>query len=67
MLQYIRKVQAYNRGEDGATATEYVLLLAGIAAIIIGAVFLFGGFLKGKFTQTQTNISKCVTAAGAAC
>jgi pilus assembly protein Flp/PilA len=58
MLQMIRKRFAAARThDDGATATEYVLLLAGIAAVIIGAVFAFGGFLSGKFDSTSTAIS----------
>ena len=59
MLQMIRKHLAAARAhDDGATATEYVLLLAGIAAVIIGAVFLFGNFLSTKFNDVQTSISK---------
>jgi pilus assembly protein Flp/PilA len=58
MLQMIRKnVADFRDGEAGATATEYVLLLAGIAAIIIVAVFAFGGFLSGKFNSTANTIS----------
>ncbi|HEY5183357.1 MAG TPA: Flp family type IVb pilin [Actinomycetes bacterium] len=59
MLQMIRKhLAAARTHDDGATATEYVLLLAGIAAVIIGAVFLFGNFLSTKFNDVQTSISK---------
>ncbi len=58
MLQTIRKrITNFRDHEEGATATEYVLLLAGIAAIIIVAVFAFGGFLSSKFTSTQSSIS----------
>lgn len=58
MLQMIRKrLAAARTHDDGATATEYVLLLAGIAAVIVGAVFVFGTFLSGKFTSTQTTIT----------
>ena len=57
MLQRIRQHTAAGRQNDeGATATEYVLLLAGIAAIIIVAVFAFGGFLSSKFNRTSTAI-----------
>ena len=59
MLQMIRKhLAAARTHDDGATATEYVLLLAGIAAVIVGAVFVFGNFLSSKFTSTQTTISE---------
>lgn len=56
MLQSIRKRVA-ERSQEGATATEYVLLLAGIAVVIIVAVFAFGHFLSNTFTSTQSSIS----------
>lgn len=34
------------REERGASAVEYGLLVAGIAAVIVGGVFLFGDFLS---------------------
>ena len=40
------------RSERGASAVEYGLLIAGIAAIIVIAVFAFGGGVKGLFSQT---------------
>lgn len=36
----------HDRGEDGASAVEYGLLVAGVAAVIVTAVFLFGGALN---------------------
>ena len=38
--------------ERGASAVEYGLLVAGIAALIVVVVFLFGGYIKGIFSQT---------------
>lgn len=47
-----------NRDEEkGASAVEYGLLVAGIAAVIVVAVFAFGGFVSNIFTNTQTAIS----------
>jgi Flp pilus assembly pilin Flp len=58
MLQSIRKHLPNQRSlDEGATATEYVLLLAGIAVVIILAVFAFGHFLSKTFTSTQSSIS----------
>jgi len=34
---------------DGATATEYVILITLIAVVIIGVVFAIGGQLSGFF------------------
>ena len=33
------------RNEDGATAVEYVLIVAGIAVVIVGGIAVFGGQL----------------------
>ena len=42
--------------ERGASAVEYGLLVAGIAAVIVGAVFLLGGTLEGAFDTTNSTI-----------
>jgi len=44
------------RDEKGASAVEYGLLVALIAAVIVGAVFALGGTLNGIFTDTETAI-----------
>ncbi len=38
--------------EDGASAVEYGLLIAGIAAIIVAVVFFFGGAVGDLFDST---------------
>jgi pilus assembly protein Flp/PilA len=40
--------------EDGASAVEYGLLVALIAAVIVIAVFAFGGMVKATFHSTCT-------------
>ena len=45
------KVLSYFKKEDGATAIEYGLIAAGIALVIMAAVFTFGGDLSALFTQ----------------
>lgn len=45
------------RDEKGASAVEYGLLVAGIAALIVVMVFAFGNFVGGIFTDTQTSIT----------
>ena len=42
--------------ERGASAVEYGLLIAGIAALIVVAVFALGPVLSGQFTDTKTCI-----------
>ena len=56
MIGYIRKITS-RRDEHGASAVEYGLLVAGIAALIVAIVFLFGGVIKGAFSKTCGTIS----------
>lgn len=41
-----------SKTEDGASSVEYGLLIAMIAAVIVGAVLIFGGFTAGMFTDS---------------
>lgn len=61
MLSYIRKVMRSGR-DRGASAVEYGLMVAAIAAIIVGVVFGLGTLVRGAFEDT----SDCVAAEGAA-
>ena len=56
MLSYIRKV-ADVRKDEGASAVEYGLLVAAIAALIVIIVFALGGLVKGIFSDTCTKIA----------
>ena len=38
--------------EDGASAVEYGLLVAGVAALIVAVVFFFGGAVSDLFGNT---------------
>ena len=42
-------IRPRRRDERGASAVEYGLLIAGIAALIVVAVFAFGGGARGLF------------------
>ena len=55
MLTRIRKVIA--SADQGASAVEYGLLVAGIAALIVAIVFLFGGFIGDIFSDTCATIN----------
>lgn len=46
--------------ESGASAAEYALLVAGVAAIIVIIVFAFGGLVR------NLNHDNCTTIAGTA-
>ena len=48
-MQHFRNLlqaRRVDRDEAGASAVEYGLLVAGIAALIVAVVFLFGGMIK---------------------
>jgi pilus assembly protein Flp/PilA len=52
------------RSERGASAVEYGLLIAGIAAIIVVAVFAVGGIVNGTlFGETCDKINQQVASA----
>ena len=50
--------------ERGASAVEYGLLVAGIAALIVAVVFAFGGVIEGVFNDTCDQVG---AANGTAC
>ena len=64
MLEFFRTVTS-RRNEDGASAVEYGLLVAGIAALIVAVVFVFGGVINSAFQGTCTSIAAKNTAPGA--
>lgn len=67
MLEFFRNITA-RRNDDGASAVEYGLLVAGIAALIVAIVFIFGGVIKGAFKDTCSTIAtKGVSGAAATC
>jgi len=47
---------AFHNDEDGAGATEYIILLILIACVVIGIVKLFGETLETKFTAGNSKI-----------
>ncbi len=56
------------KGEDGATAVEYGLLVGLIAVVILAAVTTLGSVVSDKFNETQCEISgKTWTAATKSC
>ena len=49
------------KDDSGATAVEYGLMVAAIAAVVVGAVFTLGTYVKGAFSSTCTAISSSAT------
>ena len=52
MLQLIQRLVNRRDEEKGASAVEYGLLVAAIAAIIVLLVFALGKFVQGGFKNT---------------
>lgn len=52
------------RTEDGASAVEYGLLVAAIAAIIVLIVFAIGKFVKAGFADTCSGLAEGSYAGG---
>jgi len=49
-------VKFLRKKEEGATAVEYGLLVAAIAAVIIGTVVSIGGKVKTAFVTVDTQL-----------
>lgn len=60
MLAYIRNLARHR--DEGASAVEYGLLVAAIAAVIVLIVFALGSVVKGAFKHTCDSISSQVAA-----
>ena len=62
MLSYIRTVLHHHAterlGDRGATAVEYGLMVAAIAAVIVGLVFGIGTLVHDAFSTTSSCISQ---------
>ena len=64
MIDYLRIVldaQKAKMEERGASAVEYGLLIAGIAALIVAIVFLFGDNLTSLFSDTCNKVTASVS------
>jgi pilus assembly protein Flp/PilA len=61
MLDYLRimiDAKKAKLDERGASAVEYGLLIAGIAALIVVIVFAFGGVLRSVFHDTCSTVAQ---------
>lgn len=66
MLNYLTAMFVAKKAEmdeRGASAVEYGLLIAGIAALIVAIVFIFGGALNDIFQETCDDVTASSTAA----
>ena len=61
MAKWIEKMKALVKDEEGATAIEYGLMVAGIAAAIAGIVFTLGDSITELFTAVDTELIEKAT------
>jgi pilus assembly protein Flp/PilA len=61
MLEFLQTINR-RRNEDGASAVEYGLLVAAIAALIVIIVFALGGIVKETFKDTCDGIKSGASA-----
>ncbi|WKN50024.1 Flp family type IVb pilin [Nocardioides sp. Arc9.136] len=60
MVDYLRMLinaRLAQMEERGASAVEYGLLIAGIAALIVVAIFALGPMVQGAFEDTCSSIA----------
>ena len=67
MLMYMQRIAHRRREEKGASAVEYGLLVAAIAAIIVLIVFAIGKFVKAGFKTTCDSMDAEMTVSSADC
>jgi pilus assembly protein Flp/PilA len=57
VIARLRELRAERRDERGASAVEYGLLVAGIAALVAVIVFALGGTVQGAFDDACDSIA----------
>lgn len=56
MGRILRSARRFFSSEDGATATEYAVMLALIAAVVIGAVAAMGTKVSSTFADAEQGL-----------
>ncbi|HEY5200845.1 MAG TPA: Flp family type IVb pilin [Acidothermaceae bacterium] len=67
MIAYMVAVRRHVKDDKGASAVEYGLLIAAIAAVIVVIVFALGSVVKSKFQKTCTLVAGTSAADQATC
>ncbi len=66
MLRFLDRL-VNRKDEKGASAVEYGLLVAAIAALIVVIVFALGGIVKSVFKDTCNMVGNGASVATASC
>jgi len=56
MADFIARTMAFIRDQEGASAVEYGLLVAGIAVAVMAAIYTIGTNLNTKFNSVATKL-----------
>ncbi len=56
MKSLINRVKAFLKDEEGATATEYAVMLALIIIVAIGAISALGTKVSSTFADIESNL-----------
>ncbi len=56
MKRLVNRMKAFIRDEDGATATEYAVMLALIIVIALGAISALGEKVSTTFADIESNM-----------
>ena len=70
MFDYLRillDARLAKMDERGASAVEYGLLIAGIAALIVVVVFAFGGVIRNIFSDTCKSVGQSAAGGSGSC
>lgn len=58
MNKLIKSTKNFIANEEGATTVEYIFLIALIILAVYGVVRALASAMKGKFTNTTTDLKK---------
>lgn len=58
MKDLMGKVKHFIREEEGASAVEYGLLVAGIAVVVMASIYLIGTKLNTKFSDVANQLGQ---------
>ena len=56
MKDLFTKMKTFIYDEEGGSAVEYGLLVAGIAVVVMGAIYGIGSALNTSYTSVQTQL-----------
>lgn len=59
-MLFLRKLAKFWRNEDGPTAVEYAIMLAGIVGVCIATVFIMANATEQTFERSSNAITNAI-------